>query len=320
MNRDLVSLLVPCFRGEGTIARLIDSVVAQTYPHIELVIVNDGSDDCSEEIIQSYEEVLRQGGRTLVYVYQENKGLGSAIDTALKHFHGAYICFADADDFLAPTSIQRRVEFLRENPSYAVVSSDAYAVSEQDLTKPLSRISDGVSSNEDEEQFWHLLNANSIFCTGCHMIRAEDFLKVNPDRSIYPARRGQNWQLLLPVYYQYKRAFLNEPLYYYVISEGSMSDDNNDPKKQLIRCDEHEIILNETLSRMKISEADLARASKLITVNYSRKRLYIAGRNGIKDLAKLQYDKLKALGENNRKDLFQLWIAKSGFLRKLYLK
>ena len=75
----------------------------------------------------------------------------------------------------------------------------------------------------DEKQFEYLLNEKSIFCTGCHMIRVSALKEVNPKFEIYPARRGQNWQLLLPIYYKYKRFFLDEPLYGYVIYAQSMS-------------------------------------------------------------------------------------------------
>ena len=317
MESSLVSLIVPCYNGEKTIARLLDSVLAQTYEKIEVIVVNDGSKDRSEEIIRSYEKHFLETGRKLICVNQENRGLGGAIDTALKHFHGDYLCFADADDFLAPESISHRIHFLQEHPEFGAVSSDAYRVSEKDPSKPISRISAGFTQNADENQFWHLLNADSIFCTGCHMIRAEAFLKVNPERSIYPARRGQNWQLLLPVYYRYKRGYLDEPLYYYVTAPNTMSDDGNDAIRKLFRCDEHEEILANTLCRIPLTEADREKAEHIVAVNYARRRLRIAAHFGKKDIAAEQYQKLKQMKSNTVKDLLCLRTIGRPRLRKL---
>lgn len=313
----MVSLLIPCYNGEKTIARLLDSVLAQTYENIEVIVVNDGSTDRSEEIIHSYEHKFFDTGRKLICVNQQNRGLGGAIDTALKHFHGNYLCFADADDFLAPESISHRVRFLKDHPKYDVVSSDAYAVSEKNIMVPISRVSTGFANNSDENQFWHLLNAESIFCTGCHMIRTDAFLSVNPERSIFPARRGQNWQLLLPVYYSYKRGFLDEPLYYYVVAPNTMSDDGNDPKRMLLRCDEHEEILKHTLDRINLSNENRNKANRMVRVNYARKRLYIAARAADKLLSAKQYRILKEMKAANIKDLIQLWSARRPWIRRL---
>lgn len=317
--KKLISYIVPCYNGAGTIHRLLDSFLQQTYQNLEVIVIDDGSTDNSADVIESYRSRFESIGMKLVYFYQQNKGLGGAIDSGLKLFHGEYLCWIDVDDFLAPESSMLRAKYLEDHPEYSVVTSDAYIVKEGELSTPVRRASEGISNNSDENQFWHMLQSNTIFCSGCHMVRGADFLKVNPQRSIFPARRGQNWQLLLPMYYSFKRAFINEPLFYYVIMPNSMSRDNDDLEKELFRCDEHLEIIYETLARIEMTAEDRAKAERYLQRFYARKKLYIAGKNGMRDLAKEQYGKLKHLGENSKKDFIQLLCARNRLIRKLYL-
>ena len=62
MNAALISIIAPCFNGEHYIGRFLDSILAQTYPNIELILINDGSKDKTEEIIMSYKPQLEQKG------------------------------------------------------------------------------------------------------------------------------------------------------------------------------------------------------------------------------------------------------------------
>lgn len=314
----LISYIVPCYNGAKTIHRLFDSLLKQTYTNLEIIVVDDGSTDDSAAVIKGYVPRFEEKGMTLVYHYQKNTGLGGAIDAGLKLFHGEYLCWVDVDDFFAPDASEARMLFLEEHPEISVVSSDAYIVNEDALDVPIKKVSAGATSNDDPNQFWHMLRSNTIFCPGCHMARVKDFLVANPTRSIYPARRGQNWQLLLPLYYQFKHAFLDKPLFYYVVSPNSMSRDHGDPKKELFRCDEHQEIIAQTLSRIDMKQADREKAERIVQEFYARKRLYIAGRNGLAELAQEQLAKLEVLGVCNKKDRMQARCAKNGFIRWIY--
>lgn len=313
----LVSIITPCFNGEKVVHRMIESVLAQTYNNIEYILVNDGSTDRTEAVVLSYQEKFDKRGYSLRYIKQENKGLGGAINAGLKVFKGDYLCWADADDFFAPTSVEKRVLWMEEHTDYGVITSDAYLVKENDLFNPYGKVSQGVTDNENENQFWNLLEANSIFCCACHMIRTAFFLKINQNREIYPARRGQNWQMLLPMYYHYKRHFLDEPLFYCVESDNSMSHDET-PNQQLLRCDEHEEILKHVIQSVEMKSEDWQKASEMITANYIRKRLYIAYNAGLADVADEQYKKLKAEKKLTIRDRLYWLGANNLWLKKLF--
>lgn len=86
----------------------------------------------------------------------------------------------------------------------------------------------------------------------------------------------KNWQLLLPIYYKYKRFFLDEPLYGYVIYAQSMSQGDVTKEKVLERWEEHEKILNETLKRMNMDSKDLEKYLKMVQVRYIKKLFFTA--------------------------------------------
>ena len=75
-------------------------------------------------------KVLLRDGYSLVYIYQENRGVGGAIKTALKHINGQYISLLDADDRYMPTSISEKARYLDNHPDQSIVRSNGYIVSE----------------------------------------------------------------------------------------------------------------------------------------------------------------------------------------------
>ena len=240
---------MPCYNGEKTIERAINGVINQTYRPIELILVNDGSTDNTHTIIQKMCHSLEYSDIEFVYIMQENMGLGGAINTGLQNITGDYIAWIDADDELLSESTEKKVRFLQDNAQYGCVSTNAYLVNGDDWGNPIGLLTENDEINYKDEQFEYMLMSKSIFCCGCHLVRTEAFDRANPARKIYPARHGQNWQMLLPVYYHYKRGFIDEPLYKYGIYGTNMSAQINlmNTKKLYERREEYIKIIHETL-------------------------------------------------------------------------
>ena len=313
MGQKLVSIITPCYNGEKLVSRYLESVLGQTYKNIELIIVNDGSSDNTDKIVLSYKDKFENGGMKLVYIYQENKGLGGAINTGLKYFTGDYLCWADYDDFFRYDSVEKRVKFLEDNPQYGCVTSNANVYNKDDLENPIYKITDKFKYNEDEYQFEHHLKSESIFCCGCHMVRTEAFLDVNPDKDIFEGKRGQNWQMLLPVYYKYKRGFLDEPLYNYIIYKSSMSTGDDTKEKSIQRVNEHLEIVKNTLDRIDMDQKDRDKYFELFFTNYVVDRFdicmkYKDFKSGFKYYMKMF--KRRALRKYDTKSLIKVSLSK----------
>ena len=265
---ELVSVIIPCYNGEKTIVRCLDSLLAQSWSHLEVIFVNNGSTDHSAEIAGLYRKRFQDAGMKYAYVEQKNGGLGSAINAGLKNVTGSYLCWGDVDDFWLKDSILIRKRFLDENLEYGSVSSDAYIYDEADLSTPCGLASERATNLEDENQFMNHLLGSPLYTSGCHMLRMSAFLDANPGKSIYPSRHGQNNQLLMPVYYKYKHKFLPVPLYGYVVSAESMSHKVIDKKKEKERIIEYYHLMKMTIKGIAMSEKE---KRKYLIMNERRK-------------------------------------------------
>ena len=103
----LVSILMPAFNAEQHIAQAIESVLQQTYPHFELLILNDGSTDRTQQIVDQFSDA-----RIIKIQLSQNKGLVSARNQLVASAKGDYIAFLDADDVALPNRLQLQVSYL----------------------------------------------------------------------------------------------------------------------------------------------------------------------------------------------------------------
>ena len=103
-----VSVIMPAYNREAFLAEAIESVLAQTYRPIEIIVVDDGSTDQSADIARSYEEVR--------YIYQTNQGPAVARNRGLAIAQGEFISFLDPDDLWLPNKLAVQVEHLIEHP------------------------------------------------------------------------------------------------------------------------------------------------------------------------------------------------------------
>lgn len=109
-GQPLVSVIIPAYQAAGRIRETLDSVFAQTYPNLEVVLVNDGSPDT-----EALEQAIRSYGERLVYIRHENRGPSGARNTAIRAAQGKYIACLDSDDIYFPEHLARLVWLLEEH-------------------------------------------------------------------------------------------------------------------------------------------------------------------------------------------------------------
>jgi len=113
-----ISVVMSAYNSEKYIKEAIDSILSQTYEDFEYIIINDGSTDKTEEIIQSYND------DRIVYVNnEENIGLTKSLNKGIKMAKGEYIARMDADDISLPHRFQKQVDFMDANHDVGVVGS-----------------------------------------------------------------------------------------------------------------------------------------------------------------------------------------------------
>ena len=167
----LVSVVVPAYNAQQSLARCIQSILSQTYSPIEIIVVNDGSQDQTDEIAQEFIEQI-------IYISQGNQGETSARNRGFSVTRGEFISFIDHDDYWAPEFVVECVNFLRNHPDAITVSTASIhrsALSDRELLMPSDY---GKGNNNSIEpilidnffSFWAKYNH---ICAGSVMIRRD---------------------------------------------------------------------------------------------------------------------------------------------------
>jgi len=147
-DRPLISVMIPVYNGEAYLGEAIDSVLAQSYRPIEVIVVDDGSDDASGEVACRYGDAVR-------YQRQPRAGNGAARNRAVALATGDLFTFLDADDRLVPGALERLADVLRVDPSLQAVyghvrefvSPDLDADALARLRPPIDRIAGCLPTN-----------------------------------------------------------------------------------------------------------------------------------------------------------------------------
>jgi glycosyltransferase involved in cell wall biosynthesis len=144
----LVSVMIPVYNGEAYLGEAIDSVLQQNYRPVEIIVVDDGSDDATGEVARRYGDAVR-------YTKQDRGGNGAARNRAVALATGELFTFLDADDRLVPDALERLVSALAEDPTLEAVyghvrdfiSPDLDAEALARLRPPIDRIAGCLPTN-----------------------------------------------------------------------------------------------------------------------------------------------------------------------------
>jgi len=109
MSQPLISCIVAVFNGERYLKEALDSILAQTYRPLEILVVDDGSTDRTTEIVSEYSDTVR-------YFWQSNAGPGAARNAGIKLAKGEFIAFLDADDLWHKKKLTRQISSFKARP------------------------------------------------------------------------------------------------------------------------------------------------------------------------------------------------------------
>ncbi|MGX1191849.1 glycosyltransferase [Metabacillus sp. SLBN-84] len=313
-----VSIITPCYNGEEFLGRYLDSVLNQSYNNLEVILIDDGSTDKTSDIAKSYERKFLDNNIEFLYIYQSNRGQAEALNKGLKIFKGEYLTWPDSDDILSTDSIEKKVKFLEENNEYDIVRSDAQIVNENNTSKILNYFAKDNSNKFKEDLFLDYIIEDKVwFAPGCFMVRTKAFLEVNPNKKIYSKQKGQNWQMLLPVFYKFKCGFINEPLYTYVVRSESHSHKIINYSDYLIRTYEHEDILNHTIASIPMDKLEKELYLDKVKEKYTRKRFYLAIKLMDRTLLDDEFTKMKNIFTTSLNDRLLYILTKTKLINIL---
>lgn len=160
----LISIVIPCYNAELFIADTLDSIFRQSYANFEVIVIDDGSTDGSAAILAQY------GDPRLQYHYQTNAGVSNARNKGLSLAQGDFIVFFDCDDQMLPQFIQKRVNFLLQNPH-----SDFCTGALQTFPLPHQQVIESLYSQIIEHLVRHTPNLST--CPSAYLFRRESLIK-----------------------------------------------------------------------------------------------------------------------------------------------
>ena len=215
-----VSLIVPVYNGEKSIERCAGSILNQDYPELELILVDDGSRDRSWEIIQA----IAAADHRVKAIHQENGGVSSARNRALAEASGAYVQFADVDDWLPMDATKMLVREM-EAQSAELVVGDFYRVVDGNVSEKGSIEMGGALTLQQYANAMMLSPADLYYGVLWNKLYRRDIIEqysIRMDENIsYSEDMIFNLEYLLHVK---SVAILKAPVYYYQYTKGSLVD------------------------------------------------------------------------------------------------
>ena len=222
----LVSVIVPAYNAEAFISQALDSVLAQTYTNIEVLVVDDGSDDRTAEIVKSF----AQRDERVILLQQSNKGVAAARNLAIQKSSGEYIAPIDADDIWYPQKLEKQVQsMLNAEPYIGLVYVWSVHIDKQGLLlKGYCKII------QEGEVYTELLHRNFIGNASASLIRRACFDRVGYYNCELKEQNGQgleDWDLYLRIAEYYQFCCVPECLVGYRQVIGSMSCNDTSMEK-----------------------------------------------------------------------------------------
>ena len=180
MKPPLISCIVPVFNGERYLGEALDSILAQSYQPLEIIVVDDGSTDSTASVANRYQQRIR-------YLWQTNAGEAAARDHGLKVAQGELIAFLDADDLWHSDKLTRQMTLLREQPEVDISFThfnnfwipDLAGEEKRHVEEQLSRVQTGWSIST-------FLASRSVF---------DKFDTFSETRSLAPMSEAMIWYL-----------------------------------------------------------------------------------------------------------------------------
>ena len=137
----LISIIMPVLNSETYVGTSITSVIEQTYSNWELLIINDGSNDRTEEVVRGFND-----NRLRYFTHQSTKGVSHTRNTGLKYMLGNYFCFLDADDIFPTRSLESRLNIFFRDPSISFVDGTV-RIMDQTLERTIRIFSPNFKGN-----------------------------------------------------------------------------------------------------------------------------------------------------------------------------
>ncbi len=130
---ELISIIVPVYNAEKYLDQCVESLMAQTYGNLEIILINDGSKDASAQMCDAY----AAKDERIVVIHKQNGGVSAARNDGLEKAHGEYVMFVDSDDFIRPTIVERMYSALCERQADLCICGHVVVTQTEEKSGPV---------------------------------------------------------------------------------------------------------------------------------------------------------------------------------------
>ncbi|MGU8243038.1 glycosyltransferase family 2 protein [Clostridium perfringens] len=236
-----VSVIIPTYNREKTIIRTIRNVMNQTYSNIELIIVDDGSNDNTKNLIEKY--ILENRDANIKYYYKENGGVSSARNLGIKKSSGKYIAFQDSDDLWENSKLSKQIdELVKSNSDICYCGTILKSCKKEKKIRNKFAIGQNVLKE--------ILKAKADAQTITWVIKKDLISNYN----IYFNEKfsySEDLEFFLKCIYWGKVCCVKEYLAYYVSMEGSLSNNIENQFQEVLMLNEYKKWIDEQNSSFR---------------------------------------------------------------------
>ena len=223
-NKPLISVLMTSYNYAGYIREAVDSVIAQAYKNWELIIVDDGSEDNSVEIIKEYEKNYPGQIRLYTHPGNENRNIAESMSLGLQQVKGEYIAFLESDDMMGPGCLSEKIEIFTKDPELSLVYSDIDLFGDEKEIHPkysdyIEYIRYAAKFTDKQYDFLKiLLMRNPVATFSNMMVKMQDIKEFNFNKG---HQNWLDWWVLIHLAMKGKFHYINKKLCRWRIHKSS---------------------------------------------------------------------------------------------------
>lgn len=211
-----VSVIIPTYNRAHLVGRAVRSVLAQTYQDFEVIVVDDGSVDNTQEMMKGFNE------KGIIYIkHPSNKGVSAARNTGIKHAKGKYVAFQDSDDEWLPDKLEKQIRvFENAKPDTGLIYTGMWRIKNN-----RKKFIPGHAIKKREGNIHDILLERCFVGTPTTLIRKECFKRIGMfDENL---RCADDWDMWIRISEHYAFAYIDEPLVISHCQPDSISQDRD---------------------------------------------------------------------------------------------